>query len=201
MVTLASGTYTLSLMAAQVARNQSPQTLDVFVDLTQVGTIDPSSAKYEKFLIPFTAGAGTHTFSFKGTSDGNSTVLIDSIAFQTASPLTELEPQRHPATIEFLEQPVSGSAGSNVGPVLVEVFDRSGRLWSGLDVSLTLIRVGRGSRGHLVRGSVVHAKTIGGVATFRRLKISAPGRYVLRVRVGRQHVDSAPFDIGPAMTL
>ena len=88
---------------------------------------------------------------------------------------TGVEPRKAPATVEFLAQPVSGSACSTLAPVLVEVFDRSGVLWSGLDVRLTLIRLGKESRGHLVRGSVVQAKTVGGVATFRRLIISAPG--------------------------
>ena len=115
------------------------------------------------------------------------------------SPLTGVEPRKLPATVEFLAQPVSGSADSTLAPLLVEVFDRSGILWSGLDVHLTLIRVGKGSRGHLVRGSVVQAKTVGGVATFRRLSISAPGRYVLRATLGHQHVDSAAFDIDPAL--
>jgi len=50
-VTLAKGTYTLSLLAAQAARKQSPQSLDVFVDTTQVGTIKPSDPKYAQFLI------------------------------------------------------------------------------------------------------------------------------------------------------
>jgi hypothetical protein len=42
-------------------------------------------------------------------------------------------------------------------------------------------------------------KAVGGIATFRRLIISAPGRYVLRATVGRKHVDSAAFDIAAAL--
>ncbi len=110
----------------------------------------------------------------------------------------EWHQQKRPVTVEFLAQPESGSTGRKLAPVLVEVFDRSGKLWGGLQVRLTLIRIGKGSRGHFVRGSVVQAKTVGGVATFRRLKISAPGRYILRAKVGRQHADSAPFDIEAA---
>ena len=196
-VTLANGTYTLSLLAAQAAKNQSPQSLDVFVDTTQVGTIKPSDPRYAQFLITFTVGAGAHTITFKGATDGDSTVLIDAVAFQTASGLTAVEPRKLPTTVEFLTQPVSGSAYSVLAPVLVEVFDRAGVLWSGLDVHLTLIRLGKESRGHLVRGSVVQAKTVGGVATFRRLILSAPGPYVLRATLGRQHVDSAVFNIDP----
>jgi hypothetical protein len=164
-----------------------------------VGTVNPSNTKYAQLFITFTVGAGTHTIMFQGTSAGDSTVLIDSVAFQTASALTGVEKGRHPATVEFLVQSGSGSAGSTLAPVLVAVFDRSGAPWNGLNVRLTLIRVGKRSRGHLVRGSVVHAKTAGGVATFRRLTISAPGRHVLRATLGRQHADSAAFDIGPAL--
>jgi hypothetical protein len=209
-VTLANGKYTLSLLAAQSWRNRSPQLLDVFVDSSQVGTIKPTGTKYEQFLIPFTVGAGTHIIMFQGAADGDSTVLIDAVAFQTASALTGVRQRKHPATtgvrhrkhpatVEFLKQPVSGSAGRVLAPVLVEVFDRSGELVKGLDVRLTLIRVGKGPRGHLVRGSVVHAKTVAGVATFRRLRIRKPGEYVLRAGVGRQHADSAAFDIAPAL--
>ena len=103
--------------------------------------------------------------------------------------------------LEIQAQPDSGSAGSALAPVLVAVFDRSGVPWSGLTVRLTLIRIGKGSRGHFVRGSVLHAKAKAGVATFSRLTISAPGRYVLRARLGHQHADSAVFDIGPAMPI
>ena len=144
----------------------------MFVDQTQVGTINPTSAVYATFQIPFSVGAGAHTIMLQGTSAGASTVLLDAIAFQTGSTLSGVAPQKRPVTVEFLAQPESGSAGRKLAPVLVEVFDRSGKLWGGLQVRLTLIRIGKGSRGHFVRGSVVQAKTVGGVATFRRLKIS-----------------------------
>ena len=75
-------------------------------------------------------------------------------------------------TVEFPVQPVSGTAGITLPPVLVDVSDRS-VVWSGLNVHLTLIRVGKRSRGHLMRGSIVHVKTVGGIATFRHLAISA----------------------------
>ena len=52
-----------------------------------------------------------------------------------------------------------------------------------------------GSKGHLTRGSVIHATTINGVATFSNLAISAPGRYVLRAELGRQRVKSHPLVI------
>jgi hypothetical protein len=198
-ITLAQGTYTLSLMAAQRATNQSPQTLNVIVDTTQVGTVDPTGPKYAQSLITFTVGAGAHTIIFQGTSTAGGTVLIDAVGFKTPSALTGVQQDKQPASVEFLEGPDSGSARSNLGPVLVEAFNRSGDLLKGENVRLTLIRVGRKSRGHLVRGSVVHAKALGGVATFRRLIISAPGRYILRAWVGRRHVDSAVFEIGPAL--
>ena len=171
----------------------------MLVDGTQVGTINPGNANYALFPIPFSTQAGGHTITFQGTTSGNSTVLIDSVAFKTAAaPHGSGQPQQtRPVTVEFLAQPSSGSARSRLAPVLVEVFNRSGSLGSGLQVRLILIRVGKRSRGHFVLGSVVHAKTKHGVATFQSLRISAPGRYVLRAKVGRHHADSAPFDISP----
>jgi hypothetical protein len=198
-ITLAKGTYELSLLVAQSWRNQSPQTLEVFVGTNQVGNFKPSDTKYEPFVIPFTVGAGPHTITIKGADNGGSTVLIDALSLQTALPLTGVGHPQHPATVQFLAPPAGGSAGSPLAPVLVRVFDRTGELWSGLNVTVTLVRVDKGSRGHLVRGSVVHAKTVDGVATFSRLIISAPGMYVLRAKVGRQHVVSAAFDIGPTL--
>ncbi len=87
-VTLANGSYTLSLQAAQAWSNQTRQSLTVLVDQTPMGTIDPSDMKYAQFGISFTVGAGPHTITFQGTKAGKSTVLIDAVAFQTASALT-----------------------------------------------------------------------------------------------------------------
>jgi hypothetical protein len=198
-VSLAKGTYSLSLLVAQSWRNESPETLEVFVDTNQVGNIKPSGTKYEPFVIPFTVGAGAHLITLKGAAVAGSTVLIDALAFQTASPLTGVQKPTHPVTVQFLAPPVGGSARSPLAPVLVDVFNRFGVSWRGLNVSVILIRVGKGPHGHLVRGSVVHAKATNGIAIFRRLIISAPGQYILRARVGRQHVDSPVFDIGLAL--
>jgi hypothetical protein len=74
------------------------------------------------------------------------------------------------------------------------VFDRFGNPWSGVNVRVVLVPIG-GAKGHFTRGSVIHAKTINGVATFSKLAISAPGDYVLRAVLGRQHVKSHPFNI------
>ena len=79
-----------------------------------------------QFLIPFTEAAGTHTITFRGTRAGDSTVLLDAIGFQTPSSLPGVEQHKHPVTVEILSQPVSGTAGSTLAPLLVEVFDRSG---------------------------------------------------------------------------
>ena len=65
------------------------------------------------------------------------------------------------------------------------MFDRFGNPWSGVKVSVVLVPIG-GSKGHFMRGSVIHAKTINGVATFSKLVIGARGRYVLRAVLGRQ---------------
>jgi hypothetical protein len=61
---------------------------------------------------------------------------------------------------------------------------------------LTLIQTGIGARGSFVPGSVVQATTVNGVATFRHLAISAPGRYQLRAEVGLLDAVSGFFDIG-----
>jgi hypothetical protein len=98
-------------------------------------------------------------------------------------------------SIEFLSQPTSNVARGRLDPIRIAVLDKFGSRWSHLTVRMTLIRVGARSRGHFVRGSVLRAKTVDGIATFRRLAISSPGKYELRVVVGRKHLRSEVFVI------
>ncbi len=58
-------------------------------------------------------------------------------------------------------------------PIRVAVLDQRDLPSSGQIVHLTLIRIGARSRGHFVRGSVLQAKTVDGLATFDHLAISA----------------------------
>lgn len=198
-MTFSAGSYELTFLAAQVVANTANQSLNVLIDGNQVGqaAITPSGTTYtpQKTAI-FTVTSGQHTITFQGTSSGSNTVLFDAITLKTASALTGTEQQRHPVTVEFLAQPISTVPGSIVGPVRIAVLDHSGNLWSGLNVRVTLIRVGVAARGHYVVGKVLHAKTVHGVASFNHLVIHVPGRYVLRARVGRQVVYSRAFDIG-----
>ena len=179
MVTLAKGTYTLSGMAAQSWRNQSPQSLMVFVDATLAGAIDPSNTDYAKFQIPFSVGAGTHTILFQGTKAGDFTVLIDAIGFQTPSSLPGVEQHKHPVTVEFLVQPVSGTTGSTLAPLLVDVTDRSGALerpQRSPDLDSSRQAIARPSRAGQCR-----AREDG--RRYRHVPTSGhqpPGRYVLR---------------------
>ncbi|QEH39071.1 hypothetical protein OJF2_76830 [Aquisphaera giovannonii] len=200
-ITLAQGSYTLSLVAVQAATNSAPQVLTVLVDGVPVGTINPKGPKYAPFSIPFSVGPGAHTITFQGAASGSGTVLLDAISFGPPASLAGApgRPQPlPPAAVEFLSPPAGGTARSPLSPVVVQVLDRAGKLVDGVRVRLVLVRVGKGSRGHLARGSVVFARTKNGVATFNRLAITAPGRYVIRIKAGlRRHADSAPFDVGP----
>jgi hypothetical protein len=134
--------------------------------------------------------------TFKGAQLSASTLLIDEVACHPGSSLAVPPRQGHPAKVEFLAHPNSSAPGSILVPVRISVLDRSGVLWSGLTVRLTLIRIGNRARGHLVVAKVWQSKTVNGVATFNRLAIRVPGRYVLRAEVGRQHVNSEVFDFG-----
>ncbi len=194
-VTLGSGTYTLSLVAAQTRLFPGSQSLNVFVDQTLVGNVQPGSTNYDKFLFQFNVGAGLHTITFQGTETSASTVLIDNVALKAGLNLTETPRQRHPVKVEFLSQPLPAGPGMDLGPLRVAVLDRFGQLYSGLTVRVSLVRMGTHSRGHFVRGSVLHARTVNGVATFDHLAISAPGRYVLRAVIGRQRAFSQVFEV------
>ncbi len=200
-VTFAAGSYQLSFFAAQAKANTANQSLDVLIDGNMVGTvaITPTGNNYARYTtVIFTVTSGQHTITFQGAGRGSNTALIDAVALNPASALAGAVGQRHrhPVSVVFLSQPGSTTPRSILTPVRIAVLDRSGYLWSGLTVRLTLVRVGIRSRGHFVRGSLLRARTVNGVATFNHLAISAPGQYMLRAAVGRQRVDSEVFVIG-----
>jgi hypothetical protein len=92
---------------------------------------------------------------------------------------------------------LSGSAGGTLAPVRVAVLDRAGRLWSGVNVRLVLIRKAAAPHGRSQAVRVLQARTVDGVATFNGISIGRPGNYVLRAAIGRQRVDSDAFTVGP----
>jgi hypothetical protein len=114
-VTLAKGTYMLSLYAAQ--RAGSSQSLNVLVDGTSVGIIKPKSTTYEQLNVTFIVGAGTHTITFKGTQTTDNTVFIDGVVLKLLPSLSSLPPE------ETLMAVAAGSTGSEV-----KVFDQNGNL-------------------------------------------------------------------------
>jgi hypothetical protein len=171
----------------------------VRIDGNMVGTvtITPTGKSYARYTTAiFTVTSGQHTIMFQGASKGSNTVLIDAVESNPASALKVAVQHKRPVRVEFLAQPISNAPGSILAPVRVAVLDRSGNLWSGLTVRLTLIRVGVVDRGNYLLGRVWHEKTVNGVATFSRLEVHVPGRYVLRAVVGRQHAYSEVFEIG-----
>lgn len=97
-VTTGTGPYALTFYAAQSANNPSPQTLKVFVDGALVGTVTPSGKSYEPFSIRFDKGPGTHTIAFQGTQADGSTVLLDAVAANAASPMAILVQPTPPVT-------------------------------------------------------------------------------------------------------
>ena len=194
-VTLAQGNYTLKLQAARSGTFPSGETLRIMLGTTPIGIVAPTGTTYQPFAFNLSVpSSGTYALSIVGTQASTSTVLFDAIVIQPGSLLSRRPGQRHPSTVQFLAQPVSMTARSPLAPVTIAVFDRFGDPWSGVNVHLVLIPIG-GSKGHFTRGSVIHATTINGVATFSNLAISAPGRYVLRAELGRQRVKSHPLVI------
>ena len=173
-VTFAAGSYQISFDAVQAADNTADQSLDVLIDGKMVGmaAITPKGTKYARYTSPvFTVTAGQHTITFQGTDKDRNTVLIDAVSFSPATALLATRPHELPVHLEFLSQPGNNVPGGIMGPVLVAVQDKFGNPWSGLTVHMTLIRIGASSRGHFVRGSVLQAKTVDGVATFDHLAI------------------------------
>lgn len=84
-VTLGDGAYSLSLLAAQRATSQSPQSLSILVDGVPVGTIEPTDTTYKPYSVRFTVAGGKHTITLRGTQVADSTVLFDSVACTPAA--------------------------------------------------------------------------------------------------------------------
>jgi hypothetical protein len=83
-VTFTAGTYTLSFAAAQRGNWGTPETLQVLVDNTVVGTFNTIAGTAYNALTSssFTVTGGDHTITFRGTNlnGGDSTLLIDQVA-------------------------------------------------------------------------------------------------------------------------
>jgi hypothetical protein len=91
-VTLAKGTYILTLDAAQRMGQQNAQSLNVMVDGMSVGIIKPTGTSFEKLSITFTVSAGKHTIKFVGTQTSDSTVFIDEVACSLQLPRSSPPP-------------------------------------------------------------------------------------------------------------
>ena len=112
-VTFAAGTYTLSFAAAQRGNWGTPQTLQVLVDGTVVGTFNNlAGTGYTPLTTSsFTVAAGQHTVTFKGTNlyGGDSTVLIDQVSIAQQRPGSAIRgsrPASCPATGSTTTRPV-----------------------------------------------------------------------------------------------
>jgi len=77
----ASGTYNLVISIASRGGqwNVAQQVVSVYLDGNQAGTFAPNSTSYQTYSVAFSAAAGTHVLSFRGTVDADSTALIDDV--------------------------------------------------------------------------------------------------------------------------
>ena len=76
-------------MAAQRATTQPNQSLNVVVDGTVVGTIEPTSTTYMPYSVDFVVTGGRHTITLQGTQAANSTAApIPQILRPTPAPYT-----------------------------------------------------------------------------------------------------------------
>ncbi|MDI4644059.1 carbohydrate-binding protein [Cohnella hashimotonis] len=74
-----AGVYKLHFKMAR--RTGSTQTVNVYFDNTLIGTYTPSSLAYVDFYTDaVAAAAGTHTIQFKGMTNNDNTVFIDSVS-------------------------------------------------------------------------------------------------------------------------
>ncbi len=110
-VTLASGTYSISLDAAQRTIGSSNQTVEVLVDGTLVSSVTPTSTSYAEYnTATFTVSSGAHTIELLGLDPhgGDNTALVDAVTVQAG-------PTNQPADPGF-EIPVLSSGAYQIDP-------------------------------------------------------------------------------------
>jgi DNA-binding beta-propeller fold protein YncE/regulation of enolase protein 1 (concanavalin A-like superfamily) len=107
-VTLAAGTYFISLYAAQRSStyNSTSQTLVVFLDGQPIGVFTPAGTAYTAFKTSsFTVTAGPHSFALaglginpNGTNATDTTVFVDDVALTQVAPpvITPIPAQKSP---------------------------------------------------------------------------------------------------------
>ncbi len=94
-VTLAAGTYSVSLDAAQRGGGSSNQTVELLVDGAPVSSVTPTSSSYALYTTTtFTVTAGSHTIEILGLDPhgGDNTALIDQVSIVAAQPNQPLDP-------------------------------------------------------------------------------------------------------------
>jgi hypothetical protein len=90
-VNFAAGTYNLSFLAAQRGnQNDAPQTFEVDIDGTKVGTFTPAGTSYRSYTTDnFSVTAGNHTISFMGRDPDpvhqDDTAFLDGVTLQRVS--------------------------------------------------------------------------------------------------------------------
>ncbi len=79
-VSLNAGTYNISFYAAQRTSTGGPQTVDVYVDSTLVGTFSSIPGSFTLLKTNnFTVATGTHTITIEGMNSGPNTAFIDDV--------------------------------------------------------------------------------------------------------------------------
>ena len=76
----ASGSFSVQFKSAQRLNAGGPQTFNVFVDSTNVGTFKPLSGSFKTLQSNvFSVAQGNHLIKFQGITTGDSTAFIDSV--------------------------------------------------------------------------------------------------------------------------
>ncbi len=136
--------------------------------------------------IPRTPG----TFHFTITA-------TDANKFTGVQAFTLTVQQGNLAHLVFLTQPGSAAVNGFLPTFEVVALDEFGNRLNGVTVTLHLVPVVTIGSGSFIRGSVLQAVTVNGVATFSRVGVSARGRYQLYAfSTPGFFTYSDPFDVG-----
>ena len=160
-----TGTVTLTLKAVQTGK-------DTPLGGTVLATLVNGVATFSDTAGPTVNAAGTYTLTATQMQGG---VAVDSTTAATSAPFNIFKAV---GMLAFGVQPGAGTAGWAISPaVTVKVENAAGQLQTS-DTSKVTLAVFSGPAGAVLGGTIPVA-AVGGIATFKDLKLNLPGTYQL----------------------
>jgi uncharacterized repeat protein (TIGR01451 family) len=122
--------------------------------------------------------------------------VTDTNGFTDSQPFTLTIQQGNVAVIFFLTQPGPGAVNGFLPTFLVGAADKFGNRLTGVTVTLHLVPITTAGPASFIKGSVLQATTVNGIATFSHVGINTRGAFRLLATVPGLFTYSGTFAVG-----